>query len=306
MPELMPMPMQAGASGWRQSDWSRFPRVGGLRWHVQCAGQGPVLLLLHGTGSAGHSWRGLLPGLMARYTVVAPDLPGHGRTGDPGKSGLSVTGMAERLRALLDHLGLAEPLAVVGHSAGAALACRMCIDGQLGPARVLALNGALLPPLGFPLQVFTPLARLLASAPLVSAVLALQARDTAAVTRLIAGTGSQLDDDGLRFYRELMSDRHHVSAALRMMAWWDLEGLARDLPRLAVPLDLLVADGDRTIAPQEAARVQVLVPASRIFRMPALGHLAHEEDPEACLRLLLSCLEDLPVTQAPLPQRRQA
>lgn len=71
------------------ADWpnraaSRFVTASGLTWHVQAMGapEAPVLLLLHGTGAATHSWAGLAPLLAARFRVIAPDLPGHGFT-DP-------------------------------------------------------------------------------------------------------------------------------------------------------------------------------------------------------------------------------
>ena len=51
---------------WPNRDASRFVEAAGLTWHVQIAGQGPVLLLLHGTGASTHSWRDLLPGLAER------------------------------------------------------------------------------------------------------------------------------------------------------------------------------------------------------------------------------------------------
>ena len=62
---------------------------GPIRWHVQRMGAGPALLLLHGTGAATHSWRALAPLLAEHFTVVAPDLPGHGFTGPPGSGGAS-------------------------------------------------------------------------------------------------------------------------------------------------------------------------------------------------------------------------
>ena len=267
----------------------RDPVVDGVVWRVQQCGQGPVVLLLHGTGSAAGSWRGLIPELARHFTVVAPDLPGHGRSGDPGSRGLSLSGMSAGLRRLLDVLRV-EPQWVIGHSAGAALACRMCLDGRLAPERVVSINGALLPPLGMPLEIFAPLARLLAAVPLLPSLLALRARDGAAVSRLIEGTGSHLDAEGLEFYRQLMRDPGHVSAALRMMAGWDLPGLARELPKLAVPLDLVVGERDRSIPPGEALRVQRALPASRIFALPALGHLAHEENPAAVMAVLRGLL----------------
>ena len=68
---------------WPNREASRFVEAGGLRWHVQQMGRGPVLLLLHGTGASTHSWRALLPLLAKSFTVVAPDLPGHGFTATP-------------------------------------------------------------------------------------------------------------------------------------------------------------------------------------------------------------------------------
>ena len=54
--------------------------VNGGDFHCEVAGEGPVALLLHGTGASTHSFRDLLPWLARRCTVVAPDLPGHGFT----------------------------------------------------------------------------------------------------------------------------------------------------------------------------------------------------------------------------------
>jgi len=64
-----------------------------------------------------------------------------------------------------------------------------------------------------------------------------------------------------------------------MMASWDLETLLRDLPRLQVPLMLVIGENDLTISPDDAHLIGRLVPVSRTIRLPALGHLAHEEDP---------------------------
>jgi magnesium chelatase accessory protein len=55
---------------WPNREASRFVTTRRLRWHVQVAGQGPVLLLVHGTGAANHSWRDLLPPLAEHFTVV--------------------------------------------------------------------------------------------------------------------------------------------------------------------------------------------------------------------------------------------
>ena len=65
---------------WPNADLSRFIESPPHRWHVQEAGEGPLVLLLHGAAGATHSWRDLLPILARGAHVVAPDLPGHGFT----------------------------------------------------------------------------------------------------------------------------------------------------------------------------------------------------------------------------------
>lgn len=276
---------------WPNRSASRFLRAGGLRWHVQVMGQGPALLLLHGTGASTHSWRGLAPLLAARFTVIAPDLPGHGFTQMPAFHRLSLPGMAAAVRALLDALG-AEPAVAAGHSAGAAILVRMCLDGLIRPRLIVGLNAALLALGGAPGQLFAPLARLLAALPMVPRLFAWRAGERGVVEKLIRDTGSHLDPAGIELYRRLATSPTHVEAALGMMANWDLETLRRELPRLATPLLLVTGSNDRTVPPGGARTVAALVPGTRLVAMPGLGHLAHEERPEESARLLLAEARD--------------
>ena len=131
-------------------------QAAGLRWHVQVMGSGPVLLLVHGTGAATHSWRELAPLLAAAL---------HGGGARPARARLHPLPPARRLVAARDGrrrwrrcwraLGVAPGLAV-GHSAGAAILARMCLDGRIAPRALVSLNGALLPLRGLPGQMFSP------------------------------------------------------------------------------------------------------------------------------------------------------
>lgn len=274
---------------WPHRAFSRFIVASGLRWHVQVMGAGPALLLLHGTGAASHSWRDLAPLLARHFTVVVPDLPGHAFSEPLPASRLSLPGMAQALGDLLDKLGH-TPAAAVGHSAGAAIAARMCLDGRMAPTALVSLNGAFLPPAGWPGVVFLPAARLLALSPFVPKLVARRAADPSAVQRLIDSTGSRLDAEAAALYRKLVCSPPHVASTLAMMARWDLRPLLADLPRLAPALTLFVGEGDRTLDPRQALQVARHVPAAQIVRLPGLGHLAHEEAPQSVFAHLLSRL----------------
>jgi magnesium chelatase accessory protein len=243
-------------------------------------GRGPVVLLAHGTGASTHSWREMMPLLARHFTVVAPDLPGHGFTDSPRQSELSLPWMARALSQLMDAMRL-EPDLAVGHSAGAAILIRACLDGAMAPRALVSVNGALLPFKSWGTQVISPLAKLLAAAPLVPDIFAWRAGSRAAVERLIRGTGSDISSEGMDLYSRLFQSRKHVAAALGMMANWDLETLARELPRLRVPLVMLAGGEDRAIAPEETFRVRELVQGAEAIYLRGVGHLAHEERPQA-------------------------
>ena len=277
---------------WPNRAYSRLVSVGGLRWHVQRAGCGPELLLLHGTGAATHSWRVLLPLLARHFTVIAPDLPGHGFTAAPMPGGQSLTGMANAVAGLLDHLGC-RPALAVGHSAGAAILVRMSLDRLIAPRALVSLNGALLPLPGLPGLVFPPLARVLSRFTAVPKLFARHAANGPLVRQLIADTGSTLDAQGQALYARLARSPAHVAGALGMMADWDLWQLERDLPRLLLPLLLVTGANDRTLRPGDAARISALVAHARTVRLPRLGHLAHEEQPRLAAALLLRAARSL-------------
>ena len=262
---------------WPNRQASRFIRAGGLNWHVQTMGRGPTLLLLHGTGAATHSWRDLLPLLARHFSVIAPDLPGHGFTEHAIGEGMSLPGMARLVSELLAKAGVA-PAFAVGHSAGAAILARMAIDDRLDARAIVSLNGAFLPFTGM-LRVFSPVAKFLASTSLAARFAASRAHDDAAVKRLFASTGSILDVRAIELYARLMRSPGHVAGALAMMARWDLDRLLRDLPALTAPVLLVAGSNDRTVPPQQADAVAAMVARARVETWSGLGHLAHEERP---------------------------
>ena len=260
------------------------------RWHVQVSGSGPVLLLLHGAGGTTHSFRDLIPLLGVGYTVVALDLPGHGfsQLGARQRSGLPAT--AQDVRGLCDQEGWV-PEAIVGHSAGAAVALQMAMGTPDAPPHVIGLNAALGEFPGLAGLVFPLMAKALAAMPFATTLFSTTSANPDRVRALINSTGSTLDAQGYELYRRLVGDKAHVDGTLRMMAQWELTPLLRALPDYTGPVDLIVGSQDATVPPSVSEGVAAKMQDAQVHRVEGLGHLMHEERPDDIAALIFDIVE---------------
>lgn len=117
---------------------SSIARVNGIRMHFVMAGEGPLVMLLHGWPQTWFCYRKLLPGLAERFTAVAPDLRGYGLTDKPS-DGYDKATMAADIRALAHHLGF-ESLSLVGHDRGARVAHRYALDHPEDVQKLVVLD----------------------------------------------------------------------------------------------------------------------------------------------------------------------
>jgi haloacetate dehalogenase len=112
--------------------------VNGIRMHYLRAGDGPLIVLLHGWPQTSHCWRHILPVLAETNTVLAPDLRGYGLSDKP-VTGYDKRTMAADLAALVESLGFGA-VSVVGHDRGARVAHRWALDRPDQLARVVLLD----------------------------------------------------------------------------------------------------------------------------------------------------------------------
>src|SRR5829696_8869049 len=121
-PSPRPTPARRGAAKRRQSLEPREREVvlHGHRMSYRTAGEGPVVVLIHGITGTSEQWNDVFPLLAERYTVVAPDLLGHGRSAKP-RGDYSLGAYASGLRDLLSILDIGR-VTVVGHSLGGGVA----------------------------------------------------------------------------------------------------------------------------------------------------------------------------------------
>ena len=287
---------------WPHSAHSRFVHAAGLRWHVQVMGQGPALLMLHGTGASTHTWHALAPLLMPHHTLICPDLPGHAFTEQAPGAGMSLPGMAAGVAALVQALGL--PLhGLVGHSAGAAVAAQMLLQEHLPLAQtrplLVGLNPAWLPLPGWAGVLFSPSAKLMSLNPLSGWLMAQQGGREGVLQRLLDSTGSRLSAEAAAHYGVLLRNARHVRGVLAMMAAWNLNPLAQRLHALPAQVHMHIGQADQTIPPALAHEALQRIPGSTVTQAAGLGHLAHEENPSEVAHHLLRWMATTAPTSAP-------
>ncbi len=276
------------------ADWpmraaSRVIRCRPHEWHVQVLGEGPDLLLLHGAGASAHSFHRLVPH-MPGYRLIIPDLPGQGFTRAGGMLRLGLDAMADDLATLCADQGW-QPQAIIGHSAGAAIALRM---SEVMPATlrgVVGINAALGPFDGFAGWLFPKLAKAMSASPFVAAIVTRLTSKRRQVESLLSGTGSNLDAEAVTLYQRLVSDPRHVEGTLGMMAQWQLEPLIERFPQIGLPVLLIASDQDRAVPPRISRAAAARMGRAEYVEVAGYGHLLHEEAPELVAARILPFLQ---------------
>lgn len=279
---------------WPHRDVSQFIEAGRARWHVQrmgpdSGGTGAPLLLLHGTGASVHSWRGLMPLLAQSHDVIAIDLPRHAFTTGHDAYAMSLPAMAGEIAGLMRTLAV-TPAAIIGHSAGAAIALQLALDHEFtGP--IVGLNSALRPFPGPFAQIFPAVAKALFINPLVPRIFSSTVDLTGGAGRFLwRSTHSRIDAEGLACYRTLLKHPGHAGGALAMMANWDLPGLRTRMGAVANPVLLVHSDKDPAIPLSWTQEARGWLGQAQLEVQHGLGHLAHEEAPEQAAALIAAFL----------------
>lgn len=274
---------------WPNRSAGRRLRAGAVDWWViDTGGAGPVILLLHGLGASGHSFARMIAGLVPRYRMIVPDLPGHGCSRSMSSARSGPITMAEDLAKLCAALQV-QPHAIVGHSAGAVLALQLARGWP--QARVVGINAALGEFDGAAGVLFPVLAKGLAALPFAATGFARLWGRASTVDKLLDGTGSRVDAAGRAQYLRLVQDPAHVQGALAMMAQWDLRPVLAGLPTLPNPVLLIGASGDRAVPAALSRDWAGRMPQARSLDLSG-GHLVHEETADGLASLIIDWLAE--------------
>ena len=276
------------------------PRIGetvlhGHRVTYRTAGEGPVILLIHGITGDSRQWNDVIPQLADRYTVLAPDLLGHGQSAKP-RGDYSLGAYAASLRDLLIVLGHRRAT-VVGHSLGGGIAMQFSYEYPVFCERlVLVDSGGLGPEVHLLLRAAT-----LPGSELVLPLIAHSRLHAVgeAIGQALGRVGLELGHDlaeMTRGYASLSDGEARRAFLHTLRAVIDLDGQrvnATDRLYLAQELPTLIIWGRRDpLIPVEHADVAHRgIPGSRLAIFDDTGHFPHIEEPVRFARVLVDFIE---------------
>jgi pimeloyl-ACP methyl ester carboxylesterase len=274
----------------REETWLHGRRISYLT-----AGEGPVLLLVHGIASDSEAWRRALPLLARRATVIAPDLPGHGASGKaPGD--YSLGSLASSLRDLLVKLGH-ERATLVGHSLGGGVAMQF---SYMFPERterlVLVSSGGLGQNVNLLLRAATLPGSELAIAATIGPITAVGRAAVATLRRLGLRVAPDLGEVG-RGFATLADSQGRAAFLDTLRSVVNFRGQrvdASDRLYLAVglPTLLLWGEADPIIPAGHGRRAEKQMPGSRLVTFADCGHFPQIDDPHRFAATLLEFLDE--------------
>jgi len=274
---------------------ARDLRLHGHRVSYRLAGDGPPLVLIHGITSSSANWLPVMPLLAEHYTVIAPDLLGHGASAKP-KGDYSLGAYASLVRDVMAALGY-DRGTVVGHSLGGGVAMQLAYQFPERVERlVLVSSGGLGREVSFLLRAAT-----LPGSELVLPLLASKTLlDTgSAVGRAISKIGLRISSDWMEMARgfaslnDIEARRAFVHTARAVIDPGGQRISATDRLYLAESMPLLIMWGGRDpiIPARHGIAAQRHAPGSQLEFLEGAGHFPHHDEPIAFVRLLRDFIE---------------
>jgi pimeloyl-ACP methyl ester carboxylesterase len=253
------------------------------------AGEGPVLLLIHGIAGTCENWREVVEPLARRHTVIAPDFPGHGAS-EAGSGDYSIGALASGLRDLLLSLGH-ERATLVGHSLGGGVAMQLAYQypemierlvllssGGLGPEVSPVLRAAALPGADLFISVTAGPGRRVGSV-FGRGLAAIGLRPNADVTEVARGYAALQDADRRAAFLDTL--RAVVGIGGQRVAAGDRLYLAE-----AVPVLIVWGARDSIIPVRHGEDAHRAIPGSRLEVFEDVGHMPQLEAPGRLIAVL--------------------
>lgn len=245
-------------------------------------GEGPALVLVHGTPSSAYLWRDVIPELASERTVYAYDLLGYGSSEKRDGQDVSLGAQTRLLAQLLDHWELEQP-AIVGHDFGGAITLRTHLLERRPFSAIALLDPVALGPWG------SPFFRLVRDNVRVFQQIPAAIHQAIVAAYLRGAFYKQMSDEALAPHVEAWLGAEGQDAFYRQIAQADQRFTDEVEPfygGITAPVLILWGEEDGWIPAETGQRLQALIPRAQLQLIPAAGHFLQEDAPEAVARHL--------------------
>jgi len=275
--------MRDETDGWG-FDQRQRTSVGKVAYDV--FGEGPPVVLVHGTPTRSYLWRNVTPTLAERNSVYVYDLLGFGESERKEGQDLSIAAQARLLDELVDAWGL-ERAAVVGHDIGGSVALRSHIVERTVYSRIALVDAVVVTPwMPEANQHFEAHMDAYRTIPphLFEAIVAAHFREA---------MSPQMDGGAWEAYLSQWRGEEGKLAFLREeegLREGDTAELEPRLGEVDVPVLVVWGEQDAWLHPSQADRLGEAIPNSRVKKIPGVGHFVPEDAPEELARELSAFL----------------
>jgi pimeloyl-ACP methyl ester carboxylesterase len=268
--------MTSGAAGWRLGESFEYR---GDRVAYDVFGEGPPVVLVHGTPFSSYVWRKIAPVLAKNYTVYVFDLLGYGASEKRGGQDISLYAQGRLLAALLGHWGLENP-SIVAHDIGGAITLRAHLLEGRDFERIVLVDVVSVAPWG------SPLFRLVHEYPGVFGQIPGNIHRGMVAAYVRDATYRPMTDEEMVPYTEPWLGVEGQAALYRQMAQNDQRYTDEVEPlygRIGRPVLILWGEEDRWIPVESGEKLHAAIPGSQLETIPECAHLAQEDATETVL-----------------------
>lgn len=270
---------------------STFINVKGLQVHMRDEGprDDPLpLVLLHGTSASLHTWEGWVAALKSKHRVITMDLPGFGLTGPNPQNDYCSDANTRFVLDFLDALGV-QRCVLGGNSLGGQIAWQAALTAPQRVARLILVDAA-----GYPMQPQSfPLGLRIALTPVLNTIMqfTLTHHIIAASVRDVYGEPKRVTKNLVNRYYDLTLRAGNRRALVLRLKQWRFGDQSALIASVRQPTLILWGKRDHLIPIADGYRFHKDIADSQLAVFDELGHVPHEEEPQATVAAVRAFLE---------------
>jgi pimeloyl-ACP methyl ester carboxylesterase len=274
-----------GGQNWRER-WrlGRRTETSGGEVSYEVFGEGPPLILVHGTPSRSYLWRNVAPTLAERFRVYVYDLLGFGESEKREGQDVSIAAQGRALAELVEAWGLEEP-AVAGHDTGGGIALRAHLVESVSFDRIALLDAVVLTPWG------TPALRHVKEYLDAYRTMPLNVFEDYVAVRLREATNRPIEEEAFEAYLSQWRGPEGQTAYLRKDAALeerDTEELEALLGSIGTPILVVWGEEDEWLDSSQATTLAEKISDAELKLVAGAGHFVMEDAPEEVAEILAS------------------